>query len=480
MSLTKVSNSMITGAPVNVLDFMTQAQVVAVQTGVYGSVTPAQITAAIQASINSFPSSGGDVSEVSWILPKGYYNIDSAVTFPTRLFNAELTFEGVITQTSATANGIVFSKVYYSVITGLSISTTWDSWANVRSGVSFVELGNTRLGIKRIEHFEKGLFLCNGAATGYNVIDMMWMRNNKYGIYATPDGTIAWLNANSFLNGNWENSHKATAPGSVGIYIVGPNSGNSFYAPIFESIHTGFELSNTAGWLISKPYYENTDVWANIKNCTSGTWINGHQPFDDTKFLTNANTKRVTFINTGEESTNGPTFQIDATGVKFNRFQTGTAAKNPYLNLAYSPNGATNCLTSGDHIGSSQIYNKCYETSTGNPPTVGVFGAGAICWNSTGTIGQPSGWICYQLGTAGTLVGVTGDCTIGSPDVTVNDATGLFVGMYITVGGGAFSANQIDNILGNVVTMTSGSGATVTGAAVTYFAPLWRALANFA
>jgi hypothetical protein len=62
MSLTKVSNSMITGAPISVFDYMTAAQIAAVQTGTYGSVTAAEITAAIQASLDAASTGGATIS----------------------------------------------------------------------------------------------------------------------------------------------------------------------------------------------------------------------------------------------------------------------------------------------------------------------------------------------------------------------------------------------------------------------------------
>ncbi|CAB4188441.1 Pectate lyase superfamily protein [uncultured Caudovirales phage] len=67
MSLTKVSYSMITGAPVNVLDY-----------GASPSASGAANLSAIQAAIDSLPNTGGSV-----YIPAGNYTIDGTITFPT-------------------------------------------------------------------------------------------------------------------------------------------------------------------------------------------------------------------------------------------------------------------------------------------------------------------------------------------------------------------------------------------------------------
>jgi len=67
MSLTKVSYSMIAGAPVNVLDY-----------GASPSASGAANLSAIQAAIDSLPNTGGSV-----YIPAGNYTVDGTITFPT-------------------------------------------------------------------------------------------------------------------------------------------------------------------------------------------------------------------------------------------------------------------------------------------------------------------------------------------------------------------------------------------------------------
>lgn len=469
---------------VSVFDFMSAAEILAVQTDDYTGVTYAQITSAIQACVTSFPVVSGRTYNMNIVFPSGTYRIDSAITFPAKLFYPKLSFEGQIIQTSATADGLVFDEVYYGTINGVNISTAWDSWANDRAGVKFNTLGHTILSIRWATNFQKGLWLnytnAVNTATAYNTIYLDYLRDCKYGVYCTPNGGTNFINANTFHGGNFENTHLSTTSGDVGVYIAGPNFGNNFYNQIFESIHTGYGLTFSSGWTISNPYYEATDTWADISNSVNGTWINGHQPFSPTKFTTNAETKNITFINSGDSTTNAAALLISKTGIQFGEYLGGTASKNPFLTLSYNPNNTLNCVIATDHVGTVQFYNKSYQTATNAPPTLGTFAVGAMCWNSTGTNGQPSGWICTAAGTAGTLVGVTANATNGSPTVVVNDATNLFVGMYVNVAGGAYAPVQILSISGTTLTMAANSAATVTGAAVTYFAPTWKALANFA
>ena len=469
------------GESVSVFDCMTAAQIDAVQTDNYSVVTYTEITAALNVSVNSFPVVGGNTTNMHWTLPKGTFRINGPINFPTgKLYYPQLTFEGQIFQTNAAANGLVFDEVYFGVIKGVHVDTTWDAWANVRAGIKFNTLANTILDINRASNFEKGLQLNAGpGATAYNTINLSFMRYCKYGVYATPDGSVTnFVNANSFIGGNFQNNHLGTISGDVGIYISGFNYGNSFYDQIFESIHTGFNLSNANGFLVSKPYYETTTTYANLVGAASGTWIHGHEPFDQTKLTTDSQTRRITFLNTGNATNvNVASMETDASGIRWKQYVAGTSY--PSITAKYEPYFGYNCLVVTDHMGGEQVMNKSYTTSTNAPPTVGSFVAGAVCWNSTGTIGQPSGWVCRQLGTAGTLVGITADTTVGTKTVTVSSVAGLAPGMYINIAG-AYAAVSIGSISGTTLTMISNATGTVAGVTVTYFAPLWRALANFA
>lgn len=72
MSLTKVSYSMITGSPVNVFDYLTPAQITAVQTNTYAGV--ADITSAVQAAITYIANTSGTL-----YFPQGVYQVTATL-----------------------------------------------------------------------------------------------------------------------------------------------------------------------------------------------------------------------------------------------------------------------------------------------------------------------------------------------------------------------------------------------------------------
>lgn len=80
------------------------------------------------------------------------------------------------------------------------------------------------------------------------------------------------------------------------------------------------------------------------------------------------------------------------------------------------------------------------------------------------------GGVCSVVGTAGNLVGVTGAIGTSSATLTVNSATDLIVGQYITIVG-VTGVKKITVISGTTVTLDTVSNATVTGAAVAFSTP---------
>ena len=72
MSLTKASYSMITGSPVNVFDYLTPAQITAIQTNTYAGV--ADITSAVQAAITYIANTSGTL-----YFPPGVYQVTATL-----------------------------------------------------------------------------------------------------------------------------------------------------------------------------------------------------------------------------------------------------------------------------------------------------------------------------------------------------------------------------------------------------------------
>lgn len=106
-------------------------------------------------------------------------------------------------------------------------------------------------------------------------------------------------------------------------------------------------------------------------------------------------------------------------------------------------------------------------------PTTGNWTSGDILFKDTAVAGDVIGWVCTTNGTFGTLVGITGDITSGTTQLTVNSITGLTVGSYISIVG-VSGIKRITNIVGLVVTIDSNAGATVSGAAISNPAPVFQ------
>ena len=112
MSLTKVSYSMITGAPVNVLDY-----------GASTSASGAVNLASIQAAIDSLPNTGGSV-----YIPAGNYTVNGTITFPTN--NIILFGDGGVGYEAITSKGTTLSFVNATIGFDLSSASPAGSYGS--------------------------------------------------------------------------------------------------------------------------------------------------------------------------------------------------------------------------------------------------------------------------------------------------------------------------------------------------------------
>ena len=108
-------------------------------------------------------------------------------------------------------------------------------------------------------------------------------------------------------------------------------------------------------------------------------------------------------------------------------------------------------------------------------PTSGTFPLGALRWRSVPVAGGKIGWVNLTDGTAGTLNGdaTTGSISSGDTMLTVNTASGLALGNFITIAG-VSGRKRVVGISGTTITIDTAANATVTGAAIAFFAPVWR------
>ena len=117
-----------------------------------------------------------------------------------------------------------------------------------------------------------------------------------------------------------------------------------------------------------------------------------------------------------------------------------------------------------------------YRRAGANPQTTSnqkSWSAGDTIKNSTPTSGADINGVCTTSGTYGTLSGVTGGITTGTPTLTVNDSDGLAPNVYITIVGVA-GVKRILDVTGLVITLDSNADATVAGAAVAYAVPVFN------
>jgi hypothetical protein len=93
-------------------------------------------------------------------------------------------------------------------------------------------------------------------------------------------------------------------------------------------------------------------------------------------------------------------------------------------------------------------------------------------WNVDPGASQPTLYLVGQDGTRGTLSGVTGNIASGSSAMTVNDATNIFVGCYLSIAGagaaGAALVARVNQVVGSAVTLDVNASTSVSGAAVTF------------
>lgn len=200
MSLTKATYSMVTGAPVNVFDFMTAAQIADVQAGT-GSI---DLTSVIQTAINSVYctvngyATGGANAGKCLVFPVGVYKIAGNLTIDQPVYlkgegNGQATDASQRTKFNFTGTGNLFTfttHAGYCLIEGLSLYGSKAGGVDIATGVYgnvAVEVGEGMGGTFRdvyFESFDIG-FLArkrSGDTWGgaYRYLENCKFRNNTY------------------------------------------------------------------------------------------------------------------------------------------------------------------------------------------------------------------------------------------------------------------------------------------------------------
>jgi len=112
-------------------------------------------------------------------------------------------------------------------------------------------------------------------------------------------------------------------------------------------------------------------------------------------------------------------------------------------------------------------------------PTTGTWLYGDTIENRSPSAGNYTGWRCIQGGTMGILNGgaTTGSIELGSTTLTVNSATGLYEGAWITIAG-VTGVKTVVSVSGTTVIINSAADATVTNAAIAYRAAVFAGYGN--
>jgi Pectate lyase superfamily protein len=454
MSLTKVSYSMITGAPVNVMDY-----------GAKGNGTTDD-TAAIQAAINACASVGNTV-----YLPAGTYKITSALSMITGVnlmgagdtetiiqanacdgihyayvsaFNnstiSDLQIQGV---NAAAYIGInqPFTSSYLNEIHGLTIRNVFVTYFNI--GIQLTDMWDSLIDNCWIQYCNNGIYLY-GADIVTNIC------NTK--IIAAGGAGSGSLGYGVYVNGYTFSSTGYRRPETVRINqgtIYGFPTGLMFADSLYVNVEqidiqatiTGISTSTVDTVLNIKDNYIEIDSATALQ----GIWL---QPLNSEP-LRIVNIEGNYFIST---STNVNTvgIQIGAASTQYawynniyGNFFTGfnlydiyfpDGAGKTYINanrlsstsVSYSIHVSSvygapinifnnNCakgidlytpdFTSGNVVLFNNVENGVFQSlKQSAAPTTGTWRVTDTVMNSAPTVGQPKGWVCTVAGTPGTWV----------------------------------------------------------------------------
>lgn len=225
MSLTKVSYSMITGAAVNVLDFMSAAQ----QADVLSGAASIAVDVEIQLAIDST----GYHDAVYF--PAGKYRLAHTLLIPNigaRTFYGDGPGTSALLMHGASANTDIFARANTSALEANNINYMtfhdlglWGG-SNSRHGFNWLSMSRSRI--------ENCYFESLAGAAVYNTSSLVvtiqncWMSSCGWGVYGTGTG---WTGMNGW---NINNCYIAIST-NYGIYIVNGASGCNFSGITIES-----------------------------------------------------------------------------------------------------------------------------------------------------------------------------------------------------------------------------------------------------
>ena len=505
---------------VSVFDFMTAAQVADVQAG----TLTLDCAAAFRAAIDSFPTTfdGNGYSYAGEVLiPPGKFRIDSTLTMKRQVkltgcgSPAGNAYGACQLHFADNIDGIVCFYQYAAspfngsdgtLLSGFSVINRGGGGGTLGSGVVM----NARVNVQRV--LVKG-FRVDGFqviadssvapdfnnANNWRMQDCSAVSNGRHGLYTDGGDANAgnclgfdarsnggWgIFDSSFLGNNYVGCH--TAANTLGAYKAdGVSARNVFIGCYSESgqpasdiiapsivvggIHSaGFTSGTTAQMMVEG--YQTSSVCYQNNNFNSAT---------ERQIVFAPPSALLSLKDPNELSGIYPFRLKGATGRFYWDWANTAMSLMEFLNsdatvangyardvMARMPNGGIS-FPQGLMIGAGQAH---ISTGPITAPTSGTYKVADQILNdapaSAGYVGQ----VCTVKGTQGTLNGgaTTGSMSAGSPALTVNSATGLAVGMFVSVAGGpAITRARILSVVGLVVTLDTNAAALGAGVAVSY------------
>jgi hypothetical protein len=446
MSLTKVSYSMISGAPANVLDFG------AVGDGVTDD------TVAIQAALNSgagvifFPfrtykiAGGATPTATTLIVPSTVYELRGEGGFrtPTQLNftgtnNAGTAFDIQSTNIRSVSNlffNTSASNGNFTNIISVAADTHFCNWTNVTTNggaTTHWNFGNTC--------FVQCFVNCGAWGTDWLLqtgikIGAVGNAFDFHSCHFVHCGIGAWLLGDSIELVNFYGGDIASNS-KCGVHI-GSDSGLStgiegvnFFGVYFEDqpIHIIQKTANFKGLQIygcrtsELPWSALVDVQATTYsiNISGGVY---NRAAGGTGYLINANGNTVVdaFIDSPYLFSVTPYTNVGANQIWYRTNRIGgspgqtsyetqgiNAQKDFNTTYSYANKRIVTTLANNANpvihdVGFGSVYDAVAPGAGGSLWSGNTWPQGSICWNSSATVGQPQGWMCTVAGTPGTWV----------------------------------------------------------------------------
>lgn len=244
MSLTKVSYSMVTNAPINIVDYGADP------TGAVDSTNSIQtaIDAAVAADVR--------------VVGQGTFKTSSKITikcdadFSQAIFNvysAPAIAVEISTGSAANPTDNLFNVNVWMPLEINNITKPGSGWASQGTGVRTVNLNSCRVFFNQIKNFDTGLLItAYSAGNAYNDYNIGILNNNKINLKIYGSDATGYANENNFYGGRYYfNSAEGTNVAGTrhislptALSATGIQNNNVFYKPSLEGDTPEYHIEN--------------------------------------------------------------------------------------------------------------------------------------------------------------------------------------------------------------------------------------------